>query len=313
MFETPILMVLYNRPKETQRLFNVIRKVRPKKLYIAVDGAKNGQDQKRIDRVKRIVGKVDWTCETNYKENTSNLGCGKAVSQAINWFFENVEQGIILEDDCIPHKSFFEYCKIMLDKYKNDDKVMMITGTNYNSELIKTNHFFSKIFPIWGWATWERAWNKYDYYMCDWDGKEIEEFKVNKLIDSYYKDTFNLIRNNEIDTWDIQWLYASLKNKGFCVTPKTNLITNIGLAGDHTKGGDKYNNMKTEGWDNIGSEDVKFIKQNKSYDYSIYRTLYFEIVLRMFKNTVKNVLGTNKLERSGLGNDMTENKDWWNI
>ena len=241
-FDTPILFLVFNRPEVTERVFEEIRKVQPTSLFIAADGPRENKEgeKEKCERVREIVSNINWNCtvETLFREN--NLGCGKAVSGAITWFFEHVEMGIILEDDCLPSSSFFSYCKILLEKYKDSKDVGMITGTNGLSKW-KVNHsyVFSHYAQIWGWATWRRAWDKYDFEMSAYNddvsflnttflgnNKQVKAFK--KIFDSYFYD------KNKGYTWDYQWIYTITKHNLYCIAPKLNLINNIGFGSDAT-------------------------------------------------------------------------------
>jgi hypothetical protein len=242
--ETPILFLIFNRPDTTRKVFEQIKTAKPKQLFIAADGPRenNSEDKINCKLAREISENIDWPCEVHKLFREKNLGCKIAVSSAITWFFNNVEQGIILEDDCLPNQSFFEFCEQMLEQYKNNEQIMMISGTNHLKDLeIEHDYFFSNHFQIWGWATWKRAWNKYDIEMKDWPkiikNKDFENIYKNKKIYKYYKDVFNYGYHNLVNTWDIQWNYTCVLNKGLSVTPKYNLVKNIGIIGTHTKKG----------------------------------------------------------------------------
>ncbi|MFA7193550.1 MAG: hypothetical protein WC087_01390 [Candidatus Paceibacterota bacterium] len=239
--ETPILFLVFNRPDTTQRVFDEIRNAKPKYLFIAADGPRinNDNDRLRCGEVRSIVKNIDWDCEVKTLFREENLGCKLAISSAITWFFDNVEMGIILEDDCLPNKSFFSFCSKLLLRYKNDNQVMMISGTHHLKNLeIHDDYFFSNHFQIWGWATWKRAWDLYDIEMKEWpilikEGSFEDVYKDRKIY-QYYKDSFNHAYHNLVNTWDIQWNYTCVLNKGLSITPKHNLVTNIGVQGTHT-------------------------------------------------------------------------------
>jgi hypothetical protein len=167
------------------------------------------------------------------------------VSGAITWFFENVEQGIILEDDCVPSISFFTYCEELLEKYKDNDFIYHITGHNpLGNTKSKCSYYFARIQHCWGWATWKRSWNKYEYDINGLDDF-IKEKKLNQILRrrcdrEYWLNIFRKMEKHEIDTWDYQWTYAVFKNNGLCINPSKNLISNIGFGIDatHTFGTD---------------------------------------------------------------------------
>ena len=160
--DTPILFLVFNRPDTTSKVFQRIREIQPLKLFIAADGPrpeKEGEKEK-CETVKRsVLENIDWPCEVKTLFRNNNLGCGKAVSNAITWFFQNVEEGIILEDDILPDKSFFNFCKDLLEKYRYDERIKVIGGSNIHKKAgIKDSYYFSSICRIWGWASWRRVW-----------------------------------------------------------------------------------------------------------------------------------------------------------
>jgi hypothetical protein len=253
MFDTPILFLIFNRPKETAKVFETIRKVRPKQLFIAADGPRLDkiEDIKRCEQTRLIVKKIDWHCEVKTLFRTENLGCGKAVSQAISWFFEHVEEGIILEDDCVPNQSFFDFSAIMLEKYRNNAEIMHISGTNhlFNRRLTPENntYFFSAFNAIWGWATWRRAWASYDFEMDGWE--KSQQYMQHRFLDKSFKQLlyleFSRVASKKVDTWDWQWIYCIQKNNGLCITPMVNLVCNIGYEGTHYQIRHPHHNMPT--------------------------------------------------------------------
>lgn len=167
---TPVLLIIFNRAHTTQQVFDRIRQVKPKKLYVAADGPRPhvGTDAERCAETRRIVEQVDWDCEVKTLFQEQNLGCGVAPSRSISWLFEHEEYGIILEDDCIPSRSFFWFCQELLEKYKYDTRVMHISGNNYLDGWRRDSdysYYFSDKVNSWGWATWRRAWQLYDFHL----------------------------------------------------------------------------------------------------------------------------------------------------
>lgn len=242
MLETPVLLLAFNRPELTRIVFRAIRSVRPKKLYIAIDGPRmQSDDFSAIAEVQKIVAYVDWDCQVYRLYQKNNLGCKKGVSTAIDWFFKNEEEGIVLEDDCEPTLDFFYFAQEMLSRYRDDPRVMMITGSNH---LAHTNkyppYFFSEHYHIWGWATWRRAWSLYDVNMSGWELEENKAYVKNKFCESYiakhFENTFDSLKTFYVDTWDIQWVFTCLSNGGLCLTPGVNMISNIGVLGSHAGG-----------------------------------------------------------------------------
>lgn len=240
--KTPILFLVYNRPEYTKRVFKAIREARPEMLFVSADGPKANQpeDIKLCEQAREIATQIDWPCEIKTLFRNQNLGCKLAISGGINWFFENVPEGIILEDDCLPNKSFFTYCEILLERYRNENRVMMISGSNPATSVeSSSDYFFSRFYTIWGWATWKRAWDKFDINITNWPKLKKENFleKIfphnleNRLFTERMFD--NIHGNEKSSVWGLQWVYACMTNNAFVILPKHNLISNIGLSGTH--------------------------------------------------------------------------------
>lgn len=239
---TPILFLLYNRPGNTKRVFEVLREVKPNRLYIACDGPKSDRvgDYNRVADVREIVSCVDWNCEVKTLFRESNLGCKVAVEQAITWFFEYENYGIILEDDCLPNKSFFFFCEELLQKYQHDNRVFAITGDNFQKgrQFGNTSYYFSRYVHVWGWATWRRAWKHYDPDLSFWptfkNSSQWETQFSEKIEKTYWEMIFNRVHANEINTWDYYWVGSVWKQGGLTATPNQNLVSNIGFGKDST-------------------------------------------------------------------------------
>lgn len=245
--KSPVLFIIYNRPDKTKTVFETIRQYKPHKLYIAADGPnpKRLNDQEKTIATREVVMKIDWQCKVKTLFRKKNLGCKKAVSGAISWFFDDVESGIILEDDCLPDITFFDFCTQLLRKYKNNKRIMHISGDNFQRGIKrgKGDYYFSKYPHIWGWASWRSAWENYDPDMKSWPkNKNNKYFFKNKLEKIYWSDTFELAYKNNIDTWDYQWIYSIWRKRGLCIIPNTNLVTNIGFDEEstHTSKKNKY-------------------------------------------------------------------------
>lgn len=233
----PVLFLVFNRPDTTKQVFEEIRHARPPRLYIAADGPRENRvgESERCVEVRKIATAVDWPCEVKTLFRDRNLGCTMAVSSGIDWFFENEEMGIILEDDCLPNRDFFEFCDAMLFKYKGDNKIMHVSGSNLEASGVKrqASYYFSSLPVIWGWATWRRAWKHYDVRLTDLDEFAEKSKESNKFISSYERKTllfrFNMVKY-AMHTWDWQWIYCLKKEGGICITPSVNLISNIGFG-----------------------------------------------------------------------------------
>jgi hypothetical protein len=239
---TAILFLVFNRPETTSRVFEVIKKIRPKRLYVASDGPRLSKinEVEKVNLVRKIATAVNWPCEVKTLFRKQNLGCKSAVSSGIKWFFENEEQGIILEDDCLPHLDFFYFCEKLLEKYRNDEKILTITGDNFQNGIMRgsNSYYFSKYFHCWGWATWRRTWDCYDGEIKFWPKWKQSVDWINKFPDKierkYWSSVFDKVYFNQIDTWDYPFM-ASLWNKGgLNLIPNVNLVSNIGFGPEAT-------------------------------------------------------------------------------
>jgi len=292
-FQKPILFIIFNRPDTTQKVFDAIRLVRPRQLFVAADGPRLGNidDKYLCESARKIIQQIDWDCEIKTLFREENLGCGKAVSSAITWFFSNVEEGIILEDDCLPAESFFYFCEIMLNKYKDNAQVGMISGTNYlfgynNSEY---SYFFSKYSYIWGWATWKRSWILYNLNHKYFPDKQfLLNYFNDDLAANYYFNEFSYFETNKIDTWDIQWSAIMIFNKLYSVVPLDNQISNIGFRGAHQDDKSYLSlNMPTKNIDLYSLKNPKKIERDNNLDYISIRNIVFKVSKKSF---LKNLL-----------------------
>jgi hypothetical protein len=234
-FKTPILFLAYNRPLLTKKVFEKIRQIKPKYLFISADGPKDEKDNINCESTRDIFTKIDWPCKVERRFLDKNQGCSISVSSGITWFFSKVDKGIILEDDCLPETSFFYFCEKLLNKYKNNEEIMMIAGTNLLGEWKSDNqdYHFSRQIAIWGWATWKRAWKGYSHNLESLKDKEtldsIERTISNPIYYRYIIDKINKTLRGEIDSWGYRWIISCYINKGKIITPSKNLITNIGF------------------------------------------------------------------------------------
>lgn len=244
---TPILFLIFNRSQCTRRVFEQIRKVRPAKLYVSADGPRThvAGDIESCRLARQIIEEVDWKCTVKTYFRAENAGCKRAVKSGIDWFFEHEEAGIILEDDCLPDPSFFNFCEETLKKYADDERIMHISGHNPAMNACRkmdSSYVYSKFSMIWGWATWRRAWKYYDGTFTDLEshwrqsGNAIANLVSDKTACRYMLDKFQRTRDGQIDTWDYAWFYTIIARDGWCVNPVFNLIENIGFnrAATHT-------------------------------------------------------------------------------
>ncbi len=233
--KTKILFLVFNRPKLTETVLSRINEAKPHSLYVAADGPRDNEpnDVYKCKEVRKIATNMTSCPKVQYLFRKKNLGPLHGVSSAISWFFEYESEGIILEDDCLPDLSFFRFCDELLSRYRENQKIFMISGSNFIPQFqIQASYLFSRLALTWGWATWKRAWQYFDPFMKKWishvNTNELEYFGkkrnlVSKLIQKEYL-------NPQSRTWGVQWRASFLVNKGLCVVPRNNLVRNIGFG-----------------------------------------------------------------------------------
>lgn len=245
--KSAILFMIFKREDTTRRVFERIREAQPPRLYIAADGPRKDRpdEMDKCKATRKVVESIDWPCEVHYLYREVNLGCGRGVSSAITWFFEHEEQGIIIEDDILPHVDFFLYCDEMLERYKDDERIQLISGRNafYNGYEAPFSYYMSNLFHIWGWATWRRVWETYEF---DTNNISSEKFTLNmskrslpKMTKRYWLKIFRQMCDNPIDTWDYQLYFNEIVYQRYSIIPYGNITENIGFDMDdatHTKG-----------------------------------------------------------------------------
>ncbi len=303
--QTSILFLIYKRLTTTKQVFNQIRKAKPPKLYIAADGPRENVPDE-IEKVKEVreyvLNNIDWECEVKTLFRKKNLGCGKAVSEAITWFFNNEEMGIILEDDTLPALSFFWFCEELLHKYKNDLRIGQICGFNLISKKININdsYTFSKYKSSWGWATWRRAWEYMDFEMkwlnSNYKDLIIWDMSYSKISVKHWEEVIKKIKNKEVDTWDWQWGFSISTQGQLTIFPKKNLIANIGFGSEATHTLDKppLHFIKNEDID-FPLKHPNYIVQNfffdKIFENEKYKIKLYKKILPLFlKRLIKKIL-----------------------
>lgn len=294
---TPVGFLVFNRPDTTQRVFEEIRRARPPKLLVVADGprAEKAGEAEKCEAVRAIIDTVDWPCEVLKNYSDTNLGCGRRVSSGLDWVFQTVEEAIILEDDCLPHQNFFYFCEDLLNRYRYDDDVMSIGGTNFLKGIRRgeSSYYFSSHFHVWGWASWRRAWVKYD---CE--AKNMTEERLRIILDRrfissgekrLYKNMFNNMKIRKVDTWDYQWFFTHLFSDGLTIIPNVNLVTNIGSDGTHFS--NNYKNPRI----NLPTGTIfplvlnKNIKPDKKADLLLYRLNFKQKIMEQFlKKIIKS-------------------------
>lgn len=248
-FDSPVALIVFNRPETTRRVFAAIAKARPSRLLIIADGPRSDRpgESERCAEVKQIVSKVDWPCKVDTNFASENIGCRPRVISGLNWVFSLVEEAIILEDDCLPDPSFFPYCSELLDRYRNHCQIGFISGFNSleKSFPFPYSYYFTQMTFTWGWATWRRSWQQYDESMRSWP--EVKKanllenvFPDKKVLAYWYRIFDRMHQGTGQSIWDYQWTYASWTRNWLNILPARNLIQNIGFGegATHTKGFD---------------------------------------------------------------------------
>lgn len=247
MLDTPVLFLVFNRPDKTTITFNAIRAARPKRLYVAADGPRTNRvdEKEKVAKVREIVTAVDWSCEVHTLFREKNLGCRRAVSGALSWFFSAEPEGIILEDDCFASPAWFRFAEEMLERYRDDKRVMCVSATHFHGANYKPeySYFFSRYPHCWGWASWARAWALYDADMSAWPRLKKSRWlrSVGYGSQSFYRywtarfDQAYI--ENGVDSWAYRWFFSCWSQNGLTVLPECNLVSNIGYDGEgtHTK------------------------------------------------------------------------------
>jgi len=298
--KTPVLFLVFNRPDITRLVFEKIRQAKPKQLFIAADGPRSDckDDIENCSQVRDIFSEIDWPCESKMLLREKNLGCKIGVSSAISWFFKNAEEGIILEDDCLPSQSFFWFCQELLQRYRHNKDIMHISGFNHFSQTLvnEAGYHFTKYTSVWGWATWKSAWEFYTVELKSFpDVKKTNVIKNMFTIRSEQKfriKIFEKIYNNLINTWDYQWNYAIRLNNGICIRPNVSLIQNVGFSKNAT-----HTNKKNFQLESVKAFNIDYplaqsepISINEEIDRKFYFTFIKPSLFTKLKNKLKNLL-----------------------
>lgn len=265
---TPVIFLVFNRPDNTAQVFEAIRQAQPSKLLVVADGARphqSGEVEKCV-AVRAIIETVDWDCEVLKNYSDVNLGCKKRVSSGLDWAFSLVEEAIIVEDDCLPHPTFFRFCQELLEQYRDDKRIMAISGDNFQFGRSRTeySYYFSIYNHCWGWATWRRAWQYYDVDMKLWEKTKNEALLTNILANpfalQYWTSKFEQTYQESMNTWDYQWTLACWLQNGLTILPNINLVANTGFGANST-----HTKSYTSPFANMSTEAVKFPLQHPPF------------------------------------------------
>jgi hypothetical protein len=302
---TPVLLIIFNRPSTTQIVFEAIRKAKPTRLYIAADGPRPNKEGEVIkcEAARHVATQIDWDCEVHTLFRKENLGCGRGPATGISWFFEHETEGIILEDDCLPSPSFFQFCAELLEKYRDDSRVMEIGGNNLEKRELREKDYsysFSNLTYIWGWATWRRAWRHNDFNMEHYDEVNKKNYLENSYDTIYERDFFSYVfdkmhngdkRTNRDTIWDYQWQFACRINSGLTIVPNRNLVVNIGIGSDATHTTDPKgvgHNLQLEEMC-FPLQHPEFVMVDRIRDQRNFNKMHTSPTSR-FKSTIKRVI-----------------------
>lgn len=283
--ETPVALIIFNRPEETTRMIDAIRQARPKRLFVIADGPRSDAERALCDATRAVIDtQVDWPCDVQKNYSDRNLGCGVRPATGITWVFERVEQAIILEDDCIPDRSFFYFAEELLNRYADDERVLHIAGSSFqehNRKFKRSESYYVSFLPNWYgcFATWRRAWRLYDYDMKSWptlrdSGALVDSFqnpaayeRFARVWDEYY---YKKITNSA----DGPWQFTCMSHNGFCLTPTVNLVKNIGFneRGTHTKQEDDRSKLAMHAmpFPLVHPARLEFDREADNYTYRFY-------------------------------------------
>jgi hypothetical protein len=243
VLETPVALIIFNRPETTARVLAEIARARPRRLLVVADGprADRAGEADRCAAARAVIDRVDWDCEVLRNYSDVNLGCGRRPATGISWVFEQVEEAIVLEDDCVPHPTFFRYCEELLRAYRDDERVMHVGGSGFQRGAAGPySYFFSRHYPSWGWASWRRAWRHFDMSLRLWPGLRPGPWLADVLGDDrlveHWRTMFDRTHaaGGDVSWWDFQWTFACWSQSGLSILPYVTLVSNIGFGPDAT-------------------------------------------------------------------------------
>lgn len=297
---TSVLLITYKRLDTTKKVFEAIRHAKPPRLYIASNIGKDEVGIQEVNKVRDFLEKnIDWDCEVFKLYREKHLSAKDSISGAIEWFFQNEEMGIILEDDCLPSQSFFWFCEELLTRYADDMRVWHIGGcSTLNKDILlnEDSYYFSKYNHIWGWAGWASRWKMYDSNVSLFKefskNRYIENVTKNKLLQKFWINNFESVYAKRVDTWDYQWYFTTWSNGGVSIIPTVNLITNLGFGADATHTSDsnsKLSNMEKIEID-LDLIHPKIMMPNIIYDNYNAQFLFGINYFSFYQNEIKKIL-----------------------
>jgi hypothetical protein len=303
-FTSPVVFFIFNRPANTATVFDVIRQVKPSKLFVIADSARPDRvgEAEKCAAARAVIETIDWDCEVFKDYSDHNLGCAKRISSGLHWVFEQVDEAIILEDDCVPHPTFFRFCAELLERYRHDPRIAVISGQNmqFGQKRTEYSYYFSRYNHCWGWATWKRAWQNFDFDMKLWPEVKEKSFLIDILGDSqaveFWSDMFQSTYEGKINSWAYRWTLSCWLQGTLSILSNVNLISNVGFGPDGTnitqaKGqfASRYNNMPTEAIEFPIKHPPYMIRDDRA-DRFTQRTLFKPRLKTRLKHRIKRLL-----------------------
>ena len=295
---SPIVLIIFKRPDTTERVFEAIRQARPTKLFVIADGPRADRpgEAEKCAAARAVIDRVDWDCEVIKNYSEINLGCGKRVASGLDWVFEQVEEAIILEDDCLPDPSFFQFCEELLEKHSYDHRICTISAQGFAKGHHREDYsyYFSRYNHSWGWATWRRAWKFFDFEMSHWKQVHQQQILSDMLQDHYaveaWTNIFKSTYSDHINVWSYQWMLSCWLQDSFSIHPRCNLVTNIG-------GGIDATNTNASQYLNLPCEPMRFplhhplfIIRDVKADRYLQRRLFSVSFLDKLRSLKKRIL-----------------------
>lgn len=290
---TPVLLLVFNRPDHISKLLKALEPVKPKRIFAVADGPRKGVEgeEQKCAAVRKLIDEIPWECEINTLYRVENMGCAQSVGRGITWFFEQVEEGIILEDDCIPHPDFFPFCEELLHRYRDVPEVVHIGGNNFQEgkKRGQADYYFSIYNHIWGWATWRNAWRNFSFDIDPEGTPEMRKFLHHNPTWKFMRDQFHNVVDGKLDSWGFRWTYACWNNCGISVVPNVNMVTNIGFGegATHTTASESpQSNLSLNGM-NWPLTHPKKLKINRRADRFTFRKVFKPFNLRAYLSNLK--------------------------
>lgn len=296
--ETPVAFFLFNRPDLTQIVFEAVARQRPRTLLLVADGPRSDAERVLCEQAREVVSRVDWPCEVLTEFSPQNLGCKRRVSSGLDWVFSQVPEAIVLEDDCLPAPSFFPYCQTLLARYRDDERVMHISGDNFQKQPRTPNsYYFSRYVHVWGWASWSRAWKHYDVKMTSWPQRKSSLLAScsSARERTYWVEIFDAVHAGAINTWDYQWFYTCWNRGALAAMPEVNLVSNLGFRADgtHTRSNDVRAHLPLGDLGELRHPPV--VQRNEEADALALRQMLPSFSLRRAASRLKEGLGRRLL------------------